>query len=174
MNKKNIYLAGTNIYLNKSGNTVYYNIFDKRGYIVGHKVEQKFRLFYYRYFIVIALLVLLGDYFKTFENTLLIGIVAIFIIEIYFRKVFLKKLKYINDFKKERKVSKVDIIIKSQEKEKIIMRICAYIALSILIIINAIQQNYNLIFMILSIIIALYALYSAIINSVAVSRMNSK
>ncbi len=76
MKKKSIDLAGANIYLNRAGNTVYYNVFDKKGYIVGHKIEQKFRLFYYRYFIVIALLVLLGDYFKTFGNTLLVGAVA--------------------------------------------------------------------------------------------------
>lgn len=46
MKKKDINLAGTNIYLNRAGNTVYYNVFDKKGYIVGHKIEQKFRLFY--------------------------------------------------------------------------------------------------------------------------------
>lgn len=174
MKKKDINLAGTNIYLNRAGNTVYYNVFDKKGYIVGHKIEQKFRLFYYRYFIVIALLVLLGDYFKTFGNTLLVGAVAVVITEFYFRKVFLKKLKSINDFKRERKVSKIEMIIKSEEKEKTVMKICAYIVLSVLIVINAIQQNYNSAFMILSILAAVYAVYSAVINGVAISKMNGK
>ena len=37
MKKKSVDLAGMNIYLNKSGNTVYYNVFDKKGYVVGHR-----------------------------------------------------------------------------------------------------------------------------------------
>lgn len=174
MKKKNIDLAGMNIYLNTSGNTVYYNVFDKKGYMVSHKMEQKFRVFYYRHFIIIALLVLLGDYFKTFENTLLIGIVTGIVAEIYFRNVFLKKLKSIKDFKRERKISRIENIIKSNEKEKIIMKACAYIVLSILIVINAIQQNYNFVFVILSILVAVYAVYSAVINVMALSKMNSK
>lgn len=45
MKKKSIDLAGTNIYLNRAGNTVYYNVFDKKGYIVGHKIEQNLGYF---------------------------------------------------------------------------------------------------------------------------------
>ena len=66
------------------------------------------------------------------------------------------------------------MIIKSEEKEKTIMKICAYIVLSVLIVINAIQQNYNSAFMILSILAAVYAVYSAVINGVAISKMNGK
>lgn len=174
MNKKNIDLAGMNIYLNTSGNTVYYNVFDKNGYIVSHKMEQKFRVFYYRHFIIIALLVLLGDYFKTFENTLLVGGVTGIVAEVYFRSIFLKKLKSIKDFKRERKISRIENIVKSNEKEKIIMKACAYIVLSILIVMNAIQQNYNFAFMMLSILVAIYAVYSAVINGLALNKMNSK
>ena len=58
--------------------------------------------------------------------------------------------------------------------EKTIMKIFAYIVLSILIFINAIQQNYNSAFMILSILAAGYAVYSALINCVAISKMNGK
>ena len=66
------------------------------------------------------------------------------------------------------------MIIKSEEKEKTVMKICAYIVLSVLIVINAIQQNYNSAFMILSILAAVYAVYSAVINGVAISKMNGK
>lgn len=174
MNKKNIDLAGMNIYLNKYGNTVYYNIFDKKGYIVGHKIEQKFRLFYYRHFIIMALLVLLGDYFKTFENTLLIGAGLAVVVEVYFRKIFLKKLKYIDNFKRDKKVDKLQMIVENRNKESIIMKACAYVVLSILIVINAIQQNYNLAFVILSCVISMYAVYSAILSAIALKKINIK
>ncbi|MEG0050985.1 MAG: hypothetical protein RR712_02305 [Terrisporobacter sp.] len=172
--KKNIDLAGMNIYLNTSGNTVYYNVFDKKGYIVGHKIEQKFRLFYYRYFMVITLLVLLGDYFKSFTNTLLVGGVAVIVVEVYFRKIFLKQLKSIDNFKRDRKVDKLELIVKNRDKDKIIMKSCAYVVLSILIIINAIQQNYNLAFMTLSGMISIYGVYSVILNGMALRKMNTK
>lgn len=174
MKKKDIDLAGMNIYLNKSGNPVYYNIFDKKGYIVGHKVEHKFRLFYYRYFIIMALLILLGDYFKTFQNTILVTAFIGLAVEIYFRTVFLKQLKSIDNFKREKKISKLEIIIKSNEKEKTIVKACAYILLSILIVINAMQQNYNMVFVMISILVSLYAVYLAMLNSIAVSKMNIK
>ncbi|WP_419749738.1 hypothetical protein [Terrisporobacter petrolearius] len=174
MNKKNIDLAGMNIYLNTSGNTVYYNVFDKKGYIVGHKIEHKFRLFYYRYFMIITLMVLLGDYFKSFENTLLVGGFAVIVVEVYFRGIFLKQLKSIDNFKRDRKVNKLEMIIKNSEKEKTIMNACAYALLSILIVINAIQQNYNLVFMALSGMISIYGVYSALLSGMALRKMNIK
>ena len=114
------------------------------------------------------------SYFKTFQNTLLVGVAATVIAELYFRVIFLKKLKSIKDFKRERKLSKLEIIINSKAKEKTMMKLCAYVLLSILIVINAIQQNYNMIFMTLSIIVAIYGIYSAIINGVAFSKMKNK
>ena len=172
MNKNTVALAGKNIYLDMYGDTVYYNAFDKKGYIISPQVEQKFRVIYYRYSIIIIALILLGDYFKTFQSTLLVGVAATVIAE--FRVIFLKKLKSIKDFKRERKLSKLEIIINSKAKEKTMMKLCAYVLLSILIVINAIQQNYNMIFMTLSIIVAIYGIYSAIINGVAFSKMKNK
>ncbi|UPA30851.1 hypothetical protein L0P85_01555 [Terrisporobacter glycolicus] len=124
MNKKNIDLAGMNIYLNTSGNKVYYNVFDKKGYIVGYNIQQKFRLFYYRYFMIITLMVLLGDYFKSFENTLLVGGFAVIVVEVYFRGVFLKQLKSIDNFKRDRKVNKLEMIIKNSERKNYYESLC--------------------------------------------------
>ena len=164
-------LSGNNIYLNIYGETVYYNTFDKNGYIVSKEVESKFRIFYHRYLLVCILLILLGDYFYTWQNTLLVGIGATILLELYFRLFFLKKLKVIKDFKRDRKTSALESIINRKEKEKTIMKACAYILACILLIINAIQQNYNLIYLILSGVAALYSLYVGIINIMAFGRM---
>ena len=164
-------LAGSNLYLDIYGNTVYYNIFDKNGYIVSKEVEQKFRLFYYRYSIIIIVLILLGDYFKSLQNTLIVGIGAVALVEIYFRVIYLKKLKVLKNFKRDKKVSKLEVIAKSKEKEKIIMKACAYILLSILIVLNAIQEKFNIIFIVLSGIVAIYSIYSAVINILAINKM---
>lgn len=164
-------LAGSNLYLDIYGNTVYYNIFDKNGYIVSKEVEQKFRLFYYRYSIIIIVLILLGDYFKSLQNTLLVGVGAIALVEIYFRVIYLKKLKVLKNFKRDKKVSKLEVIAKSKEKEKIIMKACAYILLSILIVLNAIQEKFNIVFIVLSGVVAIYSIYSAVINILAINKM---
>lgn len=173
--KKNIStVSGNNIYLDIYGDTVYYNIFDKNGYVVSEQVEPKFKLFYHRYSIICIVVILLGDYFYTWQNTLLVGIGAAVLVELFFRLIFLKKLKVIKDFKRERKTSVIESIINRKEKEKTIMKAIAYVFLSILVIINAIQQNYNLVFLILSIVAAAYSFYTGIINIIAFSKMKKK
>lgn len=171
MKKNTLNLAGNNIYLDKHGDTVYYNIFNKNGYIVSKQVEQKFRIFYHRYSIIVVVMILLGDYFNSLTNTFLFYIVATILVEIYFRLVFLKKLKVIKDFKRECKTSKIESIINSKEKEKTIMKAVAYLLLSVLLVINAIQQNFNIIFLILSVGFALYSVYIGVINIIAFRRM---
>ena len=171
MKKDAVNLSGNNIYLNRYGEVVYYNIFNKNGYIVSKQVEQKFKLFYYRYSTIFIVMILLGDYFKSFRNTFLVGLGAIALVELYFRIFFLNKLKVIENFKREHKTSKLESIVKSKEKEKTVMRICAYILLSVLIVINAIQQNYNALLVTLSIIGAIYSFYIGIINIIAFIKM---
>lgn len=164
-------LSGHNLYLDKYGNTVYYNSFDKNGYVVSKQIEPKFRLFYYRYSLVFIIMILLGDYFKSLQNTFLVGIGAVVLVELYFRVFFLKKLKVIKEFKRERKSSKLESIIKSKEKEKTVMKACAYALLSVLIVLNAIQQNFNALFLTLSILGSMYSVYLGIINIIAFSKM---
>lgn len=170
--KKNIVnLSGNNIYLDLYGDAVYYNIFNKNGYIISKQMEQKFKIFYYRYSIIFIFMVLMGDYFKSLQNTFLVGIVVTVLVEIYFRRIFLNKLKVIKNFKRERKTSKLESIVNSKEKEKIVMKACAYALLSVLLIINAIQQNFNVLFLTLSILGALYSIYIGVINVIAFRRI---
>ena len=164
-------LSGNNIYLDRYGDTVYYNIFDKNAYIVSKQIEPKFKIFYNRYSIICIVVILLGDYFHTWQNTLLVGIGALVLVELYFRLFFLKKLKVIKNFKRERKTSILENTIKSKEKEKTVMKACAYSLLGILIIINAIQQDFNIVFLGLSIIVAVYSFYMAGINIIAFTRI---
>ncbi|MDB1940850.1 hypothetical protein [Clostridium tertium] len=171
MKRNAVNIAGKNIYLDLYGDTVYYNFFDKNGYIVSKQIEQKFKIFYYRYSIIFIVMILLGDYFSSLLNTFLVGIGAIGIVELYFRFIFLKQLKVIKNFKRERKISMLENIIKSNEKEKVVMKACAYALLSVLIVINAIQQNFNILFLVLSILGAIYSLYIGIINVIAFSKI---
>lgn len=171
MKRRGANLSGRNIYLDIYGDTVYYNIFDKKAYLVSKQIEQKFRIFYYRYFIVFIVMILLGDYFNSLQNTLLVGVGAIALVELYFRKFFLSKLKVIKNFKREHKTSVLESIVDSKEKEKTIMKACAYPLLSVLVIINSIQQDFNIIFLGLSIIVALYSFYMSGINIIAFTRI---
>lgn len=167
-------LAGKNIYLDMYGDNVYYNFVDKKGYLISKEIEPKFRIFYNRYAMLLILLVLLGDYFKTLTNTLLIGIGAAILLELYFRFVYLKKLKVVRNFKREKKLSKVEALVRSKETQKMMMRAGAYTALSILVVLNAIEQNFNMVFIALSLVIAGYSLYFSIINIIACKRVKTK
>lgn len=171
MKKDVINLNGNNIYLDRQVNTIYYNVFNKNGYIISKQMEQKFRIFYYRYSIIFIFMILLGDYFNTVLNTFLVGFGSIVLVELYFRFIFLKKLKVVKNFKREDKISRLESIIKSKEKEKTIMKACAYALLSVLITINAVQQNFNELFLAVSILVAIYSFYIGIINIIAFSKM---
>lgn len=160
-------LVGTNIYLDRYGDAVYYNIFNKNGYVIPKSEDQRFRVLYNRYSIIFIVLILLGDYFSSLQSTLLVGIGVIVLTEAFFRGIYLNKLKVIKNFKREKKTSILEQTINSKEKEKIIMKAFAYVFLSILLVINAIQQNFNAVFLILSCLVAMYSFYSAIINTVA-------
>lgn len=109
----------------------------------------------------------------TLENTLIVGAIALILVEMYFRMCFLKKLKSIENFKREHKMSKLQQTIKQGEKDKTIMKALAYIAFGVLLIINALQQNFNIAFIALSGIAALYSFYSGIINIIAFANMKS-
>lgn len=159
------------MYLDKKGNSIYYNFFDKKGYIVPKGEEQRFSLIEYRYSIILIVLVLLGDYFKTFSNTLAIGIAAAIVLEIYFRFFFLKKYKTLENFNRDNKVSKLKKIIQGGEKEKAIMRFVAYGLLSVLVVINAFQQNYDTVFLSLSCILSAICIYSAGLNAIAFTKI---
>lgn len=165
------HICGMNIYSDRYGNTVYYNIFNKVGYIISKDYEQKFRVLYNRYSIIIVVLILLGDYFKTLENTLIVGAIALILVEMYFRMHFLKKLKSIENFKREHKISKMQQTIKQGEKDKTVMKALAYMAFGVLLIINALQQNFNTAFIALSGIASVYSFYSGIINMIAFAKM---
>lgn len=171
MKREVVSLSGNNIYLDRYGDKVYYNVFDKNGYIVSKEVEPKFRLFYYRYSIVFVVMILLGDYFKSVQNTFLFGIGFMVLVESYFRFIFLKKLKIIKNFKKENKTSILEEIIRGKEKDKAIMKACAYSLLSILVVINAIQQNFNVLFLVVSSVGAVYSFYIGVINIVAFNKI---
>ena len=54
------------------------------------------------------------------------------------------------------------------------MKAVAYMFLSILIVINAIQQNYNIVFMVLSGIIAVVSIYSGVLNVVAFTKIKNQ
>lgn len=174
MKKNDVNLSGNNLYLDSFGDLVYYNILDKNGYIVSKEMESKFKLFYYRYSVIFIILILFADYFKTMQNTLLAGAAAVVISELYFRVFFLKGLKVIKEFKRERKVSKLESIISSKEKEKAVIRAGAYVLLSVLLVLNAIQKNSNVLFLALSILGAMYSLYIGGINIIAFSKMKRK
>ena len=116
-------------------------------------------------------MILLGDYFKSVQNTFLFGIGFMVLVELYFRFIFLKKLKIIKNFKKENKTSILEEIIRGKEKDKAIMKAYAYSLLSILVVINAIQQNFNVLFLVVSAIGALYSFYIGIINMIAFNKI---
>lgn len=53
------------------------------------------------------------------------------------------------------------------------MKACAYALLSVLLIINAMQQNFNILLLILSIIGSVYSFYTVIIDIIAFAKIRN-
>ena len=67
-------ITGRNIYLDNHGQTVFYDVLTKKGYIIDSKVESKFYLLKNRFFLVAIVIILFGEYFSSWVQATITGI----------------------------------------------------------------------------------------------------
>lgn len=163
--------SGIHIYIDDKGRDVYYDVFTKRGYVIQEKNRSTYARFENRYLLCIILIILLCSITDNYLLSIIIGVVAAIIYEIAFRFNFLTTLVAINNFKPKEKNSIINQIANSNQKQKTIIKVILYIALAVLIVINAYKQGLSTPLIILSYIVSLFGIASAIINIIALTRM---
>lgn len=133
-------VGGIHVYQDDHNRNVYYNIFDKKAYVLsGH--EKEFRTYSQRF--VFGLIAIILTYL--FEIPLLfcgiIGIITYALLEIKFRK-FLKKLPQFTGFVPSKRTSIVQKEL-SLNINKIILKAILTFILGILLIVNAQISGYT-------------------------------
>ena len=161
-----IRLSGRNIYTDKKGRVIFYDMITKKGYLVDKKHENS-ALFFKNRFVVL----LFAATFLTWLQAAVAWAVMMAIAEFAFRRGFLKKLEVVNDVDFERRVSALQYIVENKAKGKVIVLIVLYLLLAVLVILNAYVEKYSVGLCVLSGGIALVGVYFAILHIVALTKM---
>lgn len=163
--------SGIHIYVDDKGRDVYYDVFTKRGYVIQEKNRASYAKFENRYLLCIILTILLVSITNNYVLSIIIGVAVAIVYEVAFRGTFLSTLVAINNFKPKEKYSIIDQIANSNQKSKTIIKAILYIALAILIVINAYRQALSTPLMILSYLVSVFGIASAIVNIIALTKM---
>lgn len=133
---KNTILSGRNIYKDKHGNTIYYHSRSNTAYRIKPEKENMFSTYQSRY--VLALISFVFFYFLFNLNIYLsLGLALIIALFLeYSYRSFLKKCPQSKGFVKQEKIKPIDQMI-DLSKGSLILRICLYLALAILLIVNS-------------------------------------
>ena len=146
------------VYLDKNGNSIYYDRFTKCGYLLKEEVFAQFRTYNNRYLLAFMFGILAYNFITDLRWTILITVGIAVVMEFFFRKKFLTHLTKYPNFKPVVKAQENN----SEPKSKIIMRMVLYLAFAVLIVLNAYQQKYGNLILFTSYLAAVIAVYGAL------------
>lgn len=170
-----IRLSGRNIYTDKKGRTIFYDMVTKKGYLVDKKSENAAVFFKNRFVVILFAAILFGATFLSVLQAVIAWAVMMALSEFAFRMSFLKKLEPVTDVDFERRVSALQYIIENKEKGRIIVLIILYFLFSILVLLNAYTEDYSIKLWVFSGCLAVVGVYFGVLHIVALIKMkNSK
>ena len=143
---RNDQIKGLNVYTDEKNRVIYYHPLTKKAIYVPAFEQKTFSMYQKRYLLAacafILLTTILADWFElpTFVP-LLITIVGVVLVEFNFHK-YLNKLQPVKHFNKEKCTGYFDIL-EGEDKTKMILRIILYLALGIVLVINAYVSKYD-------------------------------
>lgn len=164
-------IHGINVFQDDRGRNFIYNKRTKTAYLIQEKDENAYKFYSNRYVIAIFLFVLFMNFIKNIY--LLLGIATILVIslEIAYRTKFLANLTQMQNVKNMNKISRVEALVKLNDKKRCLLFGLLYLLFGVMIIVNGIDQKHSPILMIGNIIIAIGASYLGIINFIAFTKI---
>lgn len=166
-----IRLSGRNIYTDKKGRVIFYDMLTKKGYLVGKKNENSALFFKNRFVVILFAAILLGGTLLSLTQAVIAWAVMMALAEFAFRMSFLKKLEPVTDVDFEKRVSALQYIIENKEKGRVIALIVLYLLLAVLVVANAYVEKYSTGLCIFSGCISLVGLYFAVLHIIALTKM---
>ncbi len=166
-----IRLSGRNIYTDKKGRVIFYDMITKKGYLVDKRSENSAVFFKNRFVVILFAAILFGATFLTVLQAVIAWAVMMALAEFSFRMVFLKKLEPVTDVDFERRVSALQYIIENKEKGRIIALIILYFLFSVLVLLNAYTEDYSTKLWVFSGCLAVVGVYFGVLHIVALIKM---
>ncbi|OCN03447.1 hypothetical protein A4S06_05725 [Erysipelotrichaceae bacterium MTC7] len=161
---KEIVLNGRNIYYDKHNRAIYYNKRSQTGYIVPSELTSRFQILSFRYAISLIVLIFCQLLFElNIWISILIAVLSCAYMEWHYRKL-LSRMTQIKNFNPELATSSTKEAAKL-DTGGTLLRFGLYAALSILLVVNVVIENYfetNIIIAVASIAVSLFSAYMAI------------
>lgn len=164
-------ISGRNIYLDRRGQTVYYDMFSKKGYIIDSNAENKFYIYRNRYILIALAVMLVGEYFPSWNQAIIAGLAVCVLAEIMYRIKFLPSLRQTTKFDRGAKRTLLKAIIEANDFKKTVLRAVLYIAFAVLIVINALMMNAETPIIVICVALSIFGAYNAIVNIMAIIKM---
>lgn len=162
-------IGGFNIYHDDKNRTIYYNRFSHQAYIIKPQDFNTFRTYSMRFFFALALVIVLFSFSDTFlANPLFaigVGVIVLLILQVKFH-FFLNRCTSINNFDTKRAYSHIPLLA-MEEPRRILLKILLFGALAVLVVFNSYQQQYEGLSLIVTWLVAAYALFQVIVQIVA-------
>lgn len=167
MDKNKRGYRGANVYINNRGQSIYYDRFRKCGYVITDESATKFNLYSNRYLFIALAVILSGNFLASWKVCIIVGIIAAVAAELAFRFHYLPSMTCIQNYTSDKKENVIARIVATDDQNKILIKILLFIALSILIVMNAYDQGYTGLPYYLSWAVCVGAAVGAVINLIA-------
>ena len=158
--------VGLFIVKNDKNQYIYDDPFIKGGYMIHDNKYKNYRVYASRYIIGLIAGVLFSTLVDT-KRSIIIGVATAIIGEILFRVKFLKTCAYLPNYKRPEGTSFFDTITSSTTTTKKLIKVFLFLALSILIVINAYEQNYSTYILVLCWIVSVISFIMSIMFLIA-------
>lgn len=166
-----IRLSGRNIYTDKKGRVIFYDMITKKGFLVDKKNENSALFFKNRFVVLLFAAILLGATLLTWIQAIIAWAVMTALAEFVFRKSFLKRLEPVNDIDFERRVSALQYIVENKDKGRVVVLAILYLVFAVLILLNAYTEQYGIGLWIFSGCLAVVGGYFGILHIIALTKM---
>ena len=170
---EHIRLSGRNIYTDKKGRVIFYDMITKKGYLVDKAHENSAIVFKNRWVLILFAAILFGATFFTWMQALIAWAVMMAVGEAVFRLNFLKKLEQVTDIDFDRRQTALQYIIENKSKGKIILLAVLYLLLAVLIILNAYTEEYDTKMWVLSGLVSLVGFYFSLLHIIAIFKLGT-
>ncbi len=168
-----IRLSGRNIYTDKRGRVIFYDMLTKRGYLIDKSSENAAVFFKNRFVVILFAAILFGATFLSVLQAVIAWAVMMALSEFAFRMSFLKRLEPVTDVDFERRVSALQYIIENKEKGRITVLIILYFLFSVLVLLNAYTEDYPIKLWVFSVCLAVAGVYFGVLHIVALVKMKN-
>ncbi len=164
-------VGGFSIYHDDKNRTIYYHRFSKRAYVIKPGDFQLYRTYSMRFFLALAVVVVLFSFSDSFlANPLFaigVGIIVFAVLQVKFNG-FLKRCTSIANFDPTNAYGHIQLLA-MEENKRMILKIVLFLALAVLVIYNSYQQQYELLSMVITWALAIYALFQVVVQFIALN-----